>query len=185
MTLHKDRRIGRLSVLLLLHETEENQQISRLERDGWKVCLGRVGSMDAHKVVAAIETASKKSGVIQSEGYRESHALYHATMEALHGVTRGEMSLGSPLRTVGLKFAVLREIRMKARRKAIGSPFHFTARSELRLRGLSTKHSESELITYESAHRFQMIGAMREISFSWHSSFLYGRFTKVKEKGLK
>ncbi|WP_159353612.1 hut operon transcriptional regulator HutP [Bacillus velezensis] len=108
MTLHKDRRIGRLSVLLLLHETEENQQISRLERDGWKVCLGRVGSMDAHKVVAAIETASKKSGVIQSEGYRESHALYHATMEALHGVTRGEMLLGSLLRTVGLKFAVLR-----------------------------------------------------------------------------
>ncbi|WP_025853676.1 hut operon transcriptional regulator HutP [Bacillus velezensis] len=107
MTLHKDRRIGRLSVLLLLHETEENQQISRLERDGWKVCLGRVGSMDAHKVVAAIETASKKSGVIQSEGYRESHALYHATMEALHGVTRGEMLLGSLLRTVGLKFAVL------------------------------------------------------------------------------
>ncbi len=100
MTLHKDRRIGRLSVLLLLHETEENQQISRLERDGWKVCLGRVGSMDAHKVVAAIETASKKSGVIQSEGYRESHALYHATMEALHGVTRGEMLLGSLLRTV-------------------------------------------------------------------------------------
>ncbi|AFZ92739.1 MULTISPECIES: hut operon transcriptional regulator HutP [Bacillus] len=108
MTLHKDRRIGRLSVLLLLHETEENQQIRRLERDGWKVCLGRVGSMDAHKVVAAIETASKKSGVIQSEGYRESHALYHATMEALHGVTRGEMLLGSLLRTVGLKFAVLR-----------------------------------------------------------------------------
>ncbi|AWM84903.1 anti-terminator HutP [Bacillus velezensis] len=108
MTLHKDRRIGRLSVLLLLHETEENQQISRLERDGWKVCLGRVGSMDAHKVVAAIETASKKSGVIQSEGYRESHALYHATMEALHGVTRGEMLLGSLLRTVGLKFTVLR-----------------------------------------------------------------------------
>ncbi|CDG27832.1 MULTISPECIES: hut operon transcriptional regulator HutP [Bacillus amyloliquefaciens group] len=108
MTLNKDRRIGRLSVLLLLHETEENQQIRRLERDGWKVCLGRVGSMDAHKVVAAIETASKKSGVIQSEGYRESHALYHATMEALHGVTRGEMLLGSLLRTVGLKFAVLR-----------------------------------------------------------------------------
>ncbi|MGG3326808.1 hut operon transcriptional regulator HutP, partial [Bacillus velezensis] len=94
--------------LLLLHETEENQQIRRLEQDGWKVCLGRVGSMDAHKVVAAIETASKKSGVIQSEGYRESHALYHATMEALHGVTRGEMLLGSLLRTVGLKFAVLR-----------------------------------------------------------------------------
>ncbi|BDG82175.1 MULTISPECIES: hut operon transcriptional regulator HutP [Bacillus] len=108
MTLHKERRIGRLSVLLLLHEAEESTQVEELERDGWKVCLGKVGSMDAHKVVAAIETASKKSGVIQSEGYRESHALYHATMEALHGVTRGEMLLGSLLRTVGLRFAVLR-----------------------------------------------------------------------------
>ncbi|MEC1487482.1 hut operon transcriptional regulator HutP [Bacillus subtilis] len=108
MTLHKERRIGRLSVLLLLNEAEESTQVEGLERDGWKVCLGKVGSMDAHKVVAAIETASKKSGVIQSEGYRESHALYHATMEALHGVTRGEMLLGSLLRTVGLRFAVLR-----------------------------------------------------------------------------
>ncbi|MCM2581488.1 MULTISPECIES: hut operon transcriptional regulator HutP [Bacillus] len=108
MTLHKERRIGRLSVLLLLNEVEESTQVEELERDGWKVCLGKVGSMDAHKVVAAIETASKKSGVIQSEGYRESHALYHATMEALHGVTRGEMLLGSLLRTVGLRFAVLR-----------------------------------------------------------------------------
>ncbi|MCB7154403.1 MULTISPECIES: hut operon transcriptional regulator HutP [Bacillus] len=108
MTLHKERRIGRLSVLLLLNEAEERTQVEELERDGWKVCLGKVGSMDAHKVVAAIETASKKSGVIQSEGYRESHALYHATMEALHGVTRGEMLLGSLLRTVGLRFAVLR-----------------------------------------------------------------------------
>ncbi|BET53071.1 MULTISPECIES: hut operon transcriptional regulator HutP [Bacillus] len=108
MTLHKERRIGRLSVLLLLNEAEKSTQVEELERDGWKVCLGKVGSMDAHKVVAAIETASKKSGVIQSEGYRESHALYHATMEALHGVTRGEMLLGSLLRTVGLRFAVLR-----------------------------------------------------------------------------
>ncbi|WP_142388229.1 hut operon transcriptional regulator HutP [Bacillus sp. Ru63] len=108
MTLHKERRIGRLSVLLLLNEAEESTQVEELERDGWKVCLGKVGSMDAHKVVAAIETASKKSGVIQSGGYRESHALYHATMEALHGVTRGEMLLGSLLRTVGLRFAVLR-----------------------------------------------------------------------------
>ncbi|CAI6325960.1 hut operon transcriptional regulator HutP [Bacillus subtilis] len=108
MTLHKERRIGRLSVLLLLNEAKESTQVEELERDGWKVCLGKVGSMDAHKVVAAIETASKKSGVIQSEGYRESHALYHATMEALHGVTRGEMLLGSLLRTVGLRFAVLR-----------------------------------------------------------------------------
>jgi hypothetical protein len=50
MTLHKERRIGRLSVLLLLNEAEERTQVEELERDGWKVCLGKVGSMDAHKV---------------------------------------------------------------------------------------------------------------------------------------
>lgn len=61
MTLHKERRIGRLSVLLLLNESEESKRVGELERDGWKVCLGKVGSMDAHKVVAAIETASKKA----------------------------------------------------------------------------------------------------------------------------
>ena len=77
MTLHKDRRIGRLSVLLLLHETEENQQIRRLERDGWKVCLGRVGSMDAHKVVAAIETASKKASL------RAKLPLWHDTAHVI------------------------------------------------------------------------------------------------------
>lgn len=153
MTLHKERRIGRLSVLLLLHEAEERSQVEELERDGWKVCLGKVGSMDAHKVVAAIETASKKSGVIQSEGYRESHALYHATMEALHGVTRGEMLLGSLLRTVGLRFAVLREILMKVKRRAIGLLSRFTEQSGRRLKDLSMKHSALELITYETAHR--------------------------------
>lgn len=64
--------------------------------------------MDSQKIVAAIETAAKKNGIIQSDVYRESHALYHAIIEALHGVTRGQMQLGSVLRTVGLSFAVLR-----------------------------------------------------------------------------
>ncbi len=94
MTLHKERRIGRLSVLLLLNEAEESTQVEELERDGWKVCLGKVGSTDAHKVVAAIETAPKENGVIQSVGYRESHALYHATMEALHGLTKAKKAAG-------------------------------------------------------------------------------------------
>lgn len=49
MTLHKERRIGRLSVLLLLNEAEESTQVEELERDGWKVCLGKVGSIQKHK----------------------------------------------------------------------------------------------------------------------------------------
>ena len=40
--------------------------------------MGKVGSMEAHKVVAAVETAAKKNGLIKTGIYRESHALYHA-----------------------------------------------------------------------------------------------------------
>ncbi|WP_209121921.1 hut operon transcriptional regulator HutP [Alkalihalobacillus sp. BA299] len=107
MSLSKDRQIGRSAILLLLSD-DKNEQITKLETIGWKFCTGKVGSMEEHKVVAAIETAAKKNGIIQSSVYRESHALYHAIMEALHGVTRGHVQLGSVLRTVGLSFSVLR-----------------------------------------------------------------------------
>ncbi|VEF46296.1 anti-terminator HutP [Bacillus freudenreichii] len=107
MTLNKDLRIGRHAILLLLSD-HPSEQLRKLEQSNWKGCVGKVGSMDAHKVVAAIETAAKKNGIIQTDVYRESHALYHAIIEALHGVTRGQVQLGSILRTVGLTFAVLR-----------------------------------------------------------------------------
>ncbi|MGQ4665105.1 hut operon transcriptional regulator HutP [Metabacillus halosaccharovorans] len=107
MALSKDRLIGRKAILLLLSE-DHDMQLNQLRENNWKGCIGKVGSMDAHKVVAAIETAAKKNGIIESTIYRESHALYHAIMEALHGVTRGQVQLGSVLRTVGLSFAVLR-----------------------------------------------------------------------------
>ncbi|WP_332694555.1 hut operon transcriptional regulator HutP [Halalkalibacter lacteus] len=107
MALSKDNRIGRHAILLLLSD-DATGQLTKLEQKNWKGCIGKVGSMEAHKVVAAIETAAKKNGVIQSNVYRESHALYHAIIESLHGVTRGQVQLGSVLRTVGLTFAVLR-----------------------------------------------------------------------------
>ncbi len=74
----------------------------------WRYCMGKVGSMDSQKVVAAIETAAKKNGIIRQEVYREDHALYHAIIEALEGVTRGQIQLGNVLRTVGLRFSVVR-----------------------------------------------------------------------------
>lgn len=107
MALNKDNRIGRHAILLLL-SNDSDEMIANLQESNWKGCTGKVGSMDAHKIVAAIETAAKKNQIIQSDFYRESHALYHAIMEALHGVTRGQIQLGSVLRTVGLSFAVLR-----------------------------------------------------------------------------
>ncbi|RUL51900.1 MULTISPECIES: hut operon transcriptional regulator HutP [Lysinibacillus] len=107
MALIKDRRIGKHAILLLLSDNS-TEYLATLEQLNWKSCTGKVGAMDAHKVVAAIETAAKKSGVIHPDIYRESHALYHAIIEALNGVTRGQVQIGTVLRTVGLSFAVLR-----------------------------------------------------------------------------
>jgi len=107
MALKNDCRIGKHAILLLLSD-DTADQLEMIKQLNWKSCTGKVGSMDAHKVVAAIETAAKKNGIIQSDVYRESHALYHAIIEALSGVTRGQVQIGSVLRTVGLSFAVLR-----------------------------------------------------------------------------
>ncbi|AIM07441.1 anti-terminator HutP [Bacillus anthracis] len=64
--------------------------------------------MNSQKVVAAMETAAKSNQVIETDVYRETHALYHAIMEALYGVTRGQIQLADVLRTVGLRFAIVR-----------------------------------------------------------------------------
>ncbi|OEH91299.1 hut operon transcriptional regulator HutP [Bacillus solimangrovi] len=103
MSLSEERRIGRHAVLLVLNSEED-----MLHKLNWKSAIGKVGSMESNKVVAAIETAAKRNKIINSDVYREAHALYHAIMEALHGVTRGQVQLGSVQRTVGLKFAILR-----------------------------------------------------------------------------
>jgi hut operon positive regulator len=106
MVLALERRIGKIAVLLSM-STEKNEFIFTLPEQ-WSTCIGKVGSMDSQKVVAAIETAAKREGIIKSDGYRETHALYHAIMDALSGVTRGQVQLGSVMRTVGLRFAVVR-----------------------------------------------------------------------------
>jgi hut operon positive regulatory protein len=98
------QRIGKNAVLIALLEEGEVINLPK----NWQSCRGKVGSMDSHKVVAAIETAAKKNGIIKTDVYRESHALYHAIIEALHGVTRGQVQLGTVLRTVGLRFSVVR-----------------------------------------------------------------------------
>ncbi|WP_025026860.1 hut operon transcriptional regulator HutP [Caldalkalibacillus mannanilyticus] len=105
-----DHRIGRNAILLAIQGQSEGDSpfLEALVSQGCRYCQGKVGSMDAHKVVAAIETAAKKQGVIRTDVYRETHALYHAIMEGLHGITRGQIQLGTVLRTVGLNFSVVR-----------------------------------------------------------------------------
>lgn len=105
----KQARIGRQALLLaMLDEGEEGPVLSQLEALSWRYCQGRVGAMEPHKIVAAIETAAKRHGVVDGGLYREMHALYHAILEAVHGVTRGQVELGDLLRTAGLRFAVVR-----------------------------------------------------------------------------
>ncbi|WP_158737410.1 hut operon transcriptional regulator HutP [Alteribacillus sp. YIM 98480] len=107
MSLSKDSRIGRSAILLVLSD-DKSEELEKIKQLDWKCCTGKVGSMEAHKVVAAIETAAKKNEIVETGLYRESHALYHAIIESLHGVTRGQVQLGSMLRTVGLSFAIVR-----------------------------------------------------------------------------
>lgn len=107
MALKKEHRIGRHATMLLL--SDDRSELTKLaDQLGWRSCTGKVGSMESQKVVAAIEVAAKQQEVISKELYRETHALYHTIMEALHGITRGQMQLGSVMRTVGLRFAVVR-----------------------------------------------------------------------------
>jgi hut operon positive regulator len=101
--------IGKNALLLVLSGEEASGEYAHsMEELRWDHCVGKVGSMESHKVVAAIETAAKKHKLIRPEVYRESHALYHAILEAMEGVTRGQIQLGSVQRTVGLRFAVIK-----------------------------------------------------------------------------
>ncbi|GGB59298.1 hut operon transcriptional regulator HutP [Virgibacillus dakarensis] len=106
MPLDRKHLIGKEAMLLLLHN--ENQLPEELRKLGWKFCKGKVGSMDGQKVVAAVETAAKNQGIVKTGLYRETHALYHAIIEAVSGVTRGSNQIGTLLRTVGLQFSIVR-----------------------------------------------------------------------------
>lgn len=100
--------IGKTAIALAMTTGEENQMlVKEAQKHGYQVALGRVGSMESGKVISAIETAVKREGLIGSN-YRGEHALYHAALEAFHGVCRGQLELGNILRTVGLNFAVVR-----------------------------------------------------------------------------
>ncbi|WP_127570723.1 hut operon transcriptional regulator HutP [Paenibacillus xylaniclasticus] len=102
--------IGKMAILLATlqdhpwRKTVEQQ----LRTEGYRYAIGRVGAMDMMKVIAAIETAAKNNEIIDGESYREVHAVYHAIIEALQGVGRGEVQFGNILRTVGLTFSIVR-----------------------------------------------------------------------------
>lgn len=75
---------------------------------GYKVCQGKVGTMESKEIIAAIEITAKREGIFPVGCYREEHAVYHTALNALKGLCRGEIGIGNFLRTIGVKFVVLR-----------------------------------------------------------------------------
>lgn len=105
--------IGKMAMMvtLLSDGREEKELVQAVRRRGYLIVTGKVGSMDPQKVVGSIESSVKRQALIDSDLYREEHALYHAMMEALLGISRGQISFGSVLRTVGLRYTVLRGLK--------------------------------------------------------------------------
>jgi hut operon positive regulatory protein len=104
----KCESIGKTSMAVAMAgPAEVGEYIEKAVRNGYRVCVGQAGSMDFRRIVAALETAAINEGLI-GKSYWQKHALYHASLEAFHGVCRGDLELGSVLRTVGLRFAIVR-----------------------------------------------------------------------------
>lgn len=103
--------IGWVALMLAMHETDVPEELlSVCERRKIRWARGPVGGIGLEKVIAAATTAAKREGVVDG-GYPEGHALYHAILEAVHGVVPGNMALQDILRTAGLRFAVTRGVR--------------------------------------------------------------------------
>jgi hut operon positive regulator len=102
--------IGKLAILLaVLQDHEWRTSVEQqLTAKGFRFTIGRVGAMEMTKVVAAIETAAKNNHIINSDSYREVHAVYHAIIEAIQSISRGVLQFGDILRTVGLTFSIVR-----------------------------------------------------------------------------
>ncbi len=101
--------IGKKALMYALSDGELEEQIKEsAETNGFKMIKGKVGSMSTEKIFAAVETAAQREGLVRGEHYRDTHALYHAILDAFVGICRGQLGLGNMLRTVGLIFTVVR-----------------------------------------------------------------------------
>ncbi|QDR82209.1 HutP family protein [Sporomusa termitida] len=100
--------LGKLAILTIMSGGEDEIALKRQgEKFGYRLYKGKVGSMDSAKIFAAVETAAKKEGLIDQR-YREEHALYHSVFEAYSGMCRGQIGLGTVLRSAGLLFCIVR-----------------------------------------------------------------------------
>ena len=100
--------LGSIAIGIAIADTrdEASDLITAAKKKGYKAIRSQVGSMSMDKVIASIETAARREGII-SDNYHQEHALYHAIIDALLGVCRGQLELGNILRTVGLSYSVV------------------------------------------------------------------------------
>jgi len=106
LKMHNEHAPGKMALLLALSE-EPQHMIEELRSRGLRSCAGKVGSTEVHKILTAIETAAIREHIV-AQNTRELHALYHAAFDSMHGLLRGDLGLGSLLRTVGGRFGVVR-----------------------------------------------------------------------------
>lgn len=99
-------KIGQIGISLAL-DFYPKEDLDKIRNMGYSFCRGSVGTMDSQKIITAIETAAKREKIINSS-YREEHALFHAILEAITGICRGDIDIGNVMRTVGLSFAIVR-----------------------------------------------------------------------------
>ncbi|WP_204190632.1 hut operon transcriptional regulator HutP [Mammaliicoccus sciuri] len=99
--------IGKYATLLTITDEQTAKQLMPQCHD-MQFIVGKIGTMSLNKIIASVETAARRQGIISESQYRETHALYHAILEAVNGITRGELSIGEIMRTVGLKFSIVR-----------------------------------------------------------------------------
>jgi hut operon positive regulatory protein len=102
-------KIGKLTISLLISSgLEEEKNLKKIKDLGYKVMCRQSWCHENDIIIAAIETAARRELIYRKEiSYREEHALYHAIIEALKGLCRGEIG-GDLLKSIGIKFVILR-----------------------------------------------------------------------------
>lgn len=102
--------LGKKVIEILISDEEKRQELfEKAKAAGMSICFGKVGSMNAEKIIAAVMTASKREGIWDAGSFREEHAVYGATFEALQSVCHGQLIVSEAMRTIGLSFCVIRK----------------------------------------------------------------------------
>lgn len=101
--------LGKMAITIAISDEEKRiRLIEEVRSRNYRICVGKVGTMNTETVVSAILTAAKRENLWDSKSFREEHAFYDTIIEAFNGICRGNLALGNVFRTVGLNFVVIR-----------------------------------------------------------------------------